>query len=113
MFDQDGRLDRDAAERIFRAHQLALAREAVELVWHDVRATIELEPPPFEYRDEDGSIRLAFRGQYCDGTGLRSESGAGHDRGGGLCAGRGDGGPARCLAAVPRPPGGFTSIAFG
>ena len=43
---------------------VALARDAVARFGHDVRATTNLEPPPFEHRDEDGGIRLAYWGQY-------------------------------------------------
>lgn len=64
VFDGHGPVSRDEAVRIGREHQLALAREAVGLLGHDIAATTELAPPSFEYRDEDGSIRMSVWGRY-------------------------------------------------
>lgn len=64
VFDQHGPVAPEQAERLGHDHQLAFAREAVALLSRDVSVTTSVEPPPFEYRDEDGSIRLAFWGRY-------------------------------------------------
>jgi hypothetical protein len=44
--------------------RVVLAREAVLLFGHDLRATRRLESPSFEFRDEAGDIRVAYWGQY-------------------------------------------------
>jgi hypothetical protein len=68
IFDEHGPVPRHEAVRIGRDRQLAFAREAVARVAHDVEATTTLEPPPFEYRDDQGSIRLACWGEYASST---------------------------------------------
>jgi hypothetical protein len=64
VFDERGPISRDEAERIGHDHQVALARKAVGLLGHDIAATTELTAPSFEYREEDGSIRLSIWGSY-------------------------------------------------
>lgn len=64
VFDEQGPVSPDEAQRLGHAHQLACAREAVTLLGRDISATSGLEPPLFEYRDEGDAIRLCHRGQY-------------------------------------------------
>jgi hypothetical protein len=64
VFDEHGPVSSEEARRIGHHHQLAFAQEAVALVARDISMTTNADPPPFEYRDEGGSIRLAFLGQY-------------------------------------------------
>ena len=54
----------EEARRIGHRHQLAFAQDAVALVARDISMTTNTDPPPFEYRDEGGSIRLAFWGRF-------------------------------------------------
>jgi hypothetical protein len=64
VFDEHGPVSSEEAGRLGHQHQLALTREAVALVARDIATTTTVDPPPFEFRDEDGSIHLAFWGQY-------------------------------------------------
>jgi hypothetical protein len=64
VYDEHGPISPDQARRLGHDHQLALAREAVALLARDVAVTTSVEPPRFEYRDDGGSVRLAFRGRY-------------------------------------------------
>ena len=64
VFDEHGPISPEQLQWIGRDDQLAFARVAVRLVGHDITATTNREAPPFEYRDEDCSIRIAYWGQY-------------------------------------------------
>lgn len=64
LFQERGPVPLEQAQRLGLDHQIELARKAAALVAHDIASTTDIEPPPFEYRHEDGSIRLAFWGQY-------------------------------------------------
>jgi hypothetical protein len=63
VFDEHGPVPAEQVDQIGREHQLAWARVALALIGQDIAATTSLQAPPFEYRDEHGSVRLAFWGQ--------------------------------------------------
>ena len=64
VFDEHGPVSSEEAGRIGHDHQLALTQEAVARVARDIATTTTVDPPPFEFRDENGSIRVAFWGRY-------------------------------------------------
>ncbi len=64
VFDEHGPVSPEQLEQIWSDDQLVFARVAVRLVGHDITATTDREAPPFEYRDEDGGIPIAYWGQY-------------------------------------------------
>ncbi len=68
VFDQHGPVSPEQAERIGREHQVALARVAVTLVGHDIAATTGQQAPPFDYREDETGIRLAYCGQPASTT---------------------------------------------
>jgi hypothetical protein len=64
IFDQRGPLPAGDVELAQQERQIELARAAVELVGADIRASTNLQPPPFEYRIDDGGVRVAYWGRY-------------------------------------------------
>jgi hypothetical protein len=60
IFDEHGPISPDQVQRVVRDRQLKMARDAFALVAHDIAATTNTEPPPFEYKGEAGCIRLAY-----------------------------------------------------
>lgn len=68
VFDEHGPVSPEHAKRIGREHQVALARVAVGLVGHDIATTTGQEAPPFEYRDDDAGVRLAYWGRFATTT---------------------------------------------
>jgi hypothetical protein len=64
IFDKHGAVARDEADRIGREHQIGLAGVAVRRLGHDLAATTDLKPPPFRYIEENGSVRVAYWGQF-------------------------------------------------
>jgi hypothetical protein len=68
VFHQHGPVSSRQLEQIGQDHQVALARVAVELVGRDIAATTDQETPPFECRDEEGAVRVAFWGRYATTT---------------------------------------------
>lgn len=63
IFGDHGPVSPEHAQRLGREHQMALARVAVGLVGHDIAATTDQEAPPFEYREDEEGVWLAYWGQ--------------------------------------------------
>ena len=64
VFKEHGAISGARLSGLGGEHQLRLARIAFDLVGHDMAATAGLDPPSFEFADEEGSLRRAFRGHY-------------------------------------------------
>ena len=64
VFNEQGAISVGRLSRLGSERQLGLARIAFDLVGHDMAATAGLDPPSFEFADEEGSLRLAVRGHY-------------------------------------------------
>jgi hypothetical protein len=63
IFDEHGPVQPDEAARLGREYQVELARAAVLLIDHDVAATTDLEPPPFQCDEDDGPPRVSYWSQ--------------------------------------------------
>lgn len=59
-FDESG----DQYVLVIETSRVEMARTAVSQFGRDLSVTTRLDPPPFEFRDEDGEIRIAYWGQY-------------------------------------------------
>jgi hypothetical protein len=68
MFDERGPVAAEVIALAAQERQIQLARSAVELLGADLRATTELQAPPFEHRIEDGAVRVAYWGRYAPST---------------------------------------------
>ena len=64
VFDEHGAISVARLSRLGGESQLRLTWIAFDLVGHDMAATTGLDPPSFEFADEEGSLRLAFRCHY-------------------------------------------------
>jgi hypothetical protein len=68
IFDGRGPVPVEDVERARQERQIELARAAVELLGLDLRASTNLQPPPFEHRIDDGAVRVAYWGRYASIT---------------------------------------------
>ena len=68
IFDERGPVPPEDVELAQLERQIELARATVELVGGDLRASTNLQPPPFEYRIDDGGVRVAYWGRYATST---------------------------------------------
>jgi hypothetical protein len=68
IFDVRGPVPVEDVELARQERQTELVRAAVELLGADLGASTDLQPPPFEYRIDDGDVRVAYWGRYASIT---------------------------------------------